>query len=572
MSAFAELKKFRGKIFFCCIVLAVAAFSSMFLPTIMSDIIDNGINVGNMDYILKNGLLMVVLAVISMISYLLSARLIAGIVVNFSKNLKFRIFRKINKLSFSQFSLIGPSALLSRTMEDVDLLSESVYFLLRVSITLPVMFIGGIVLSLSKDAVLSLIMLIFLPVMVVAVFLVGRKLFDLWNDADNQMDRLNQILRERLSGIRVIRAFNREPTEHNKLKNVVCDMTDRLVSANIRSGTLDPVSLLLLNLTTVAIIYFGGLRVQPGGAVSAASVFAVVQYVSMIMNSVMMLSIGILFLPRIRVKLMRINQVLKADTTEKVTYEKVPLGGNINFENVSFKYADSDEYVLENISIDIKDGQTIAFIGGTGSGKSSVLRLLLGFYQPTDGDILYDGISYKALNPASIRDNISCVLQRTAIFSESVAENILLGNADASREQILNAMDIAEIRSYVDSYPDGLDHKLEQGGANLSGGQKQRMVIARSILRDASIYIFDDCFSALDFLTESRLRAKLNAYIKGKTQIVCTQRIATAMSADKIYVFDKGRIVGEGKHSDLLINCEIYKEIYNSQVGGDLNG
>lgn len=572
MSAFAELKKFRGKIFLCCIVLAVAAFSSMFLPTIMSDIIDNGINVGNMDYILKNGLLMVVLAVISMISYLLSARLIAGIVVNFSKNLKFRIFRKINKLSFSQFSLIGPSALLSRTMEDVDLLSESVYFLLRVSITLPVMFIGGIVLSLSKDAVLSLIMLIFLPVMVVAVFLVGRKLFDLWNDADNQMDRLNQILRERLSGIRVIRAFNREPTEHNKLKNVVCDMTDRLVSANIRSGTLDPVSLLLLNLTTVAIIYFGGLRVQPGGAVSAASVFAVVQYVSMIMNSVMMLSIGILFLPRIRVKLMRINQVLKADTTEKVTYEKVPLGGNVNFENVSFKYADSDEYVLENINLDIKDGQTIAFIGGTGSGKSSVLRLLLGFYQPTDGDILYDGISYKSLNPASIRDNISCVLQRTAIFSESVAENILLGNADASREQILNAMDIAEIRSYVDAYPDGLDHKLEQGGANLSGGQKQRMVIARSILRDASIYIFDDCFSALDFLTESRLRAKLNAYIKGKTQIVCTQRIATAMSADKIYVFDKGRIVGEGKHSDLLINCEIYKEIYNSQVGGDLNG
>lgn len=270
MGAFAELKKFRGKIFLCCIVLAVAAFSSMFLPTIMSDIIDNGINVGNMDYILKNGLLMVVLAVISMISYLLSARLIAGIVVNFSKNLKFRIFRKINKLSFSQFSLIGPSALLSRTMEDVDLLSESVYFLLRVSITLPVMFIGGIVLSLSKDAVLSLIMLIFLPVMVVAVFLVGRKLFDLWNDADNQMDRLNQILRERLSGIRVIRAFNREPTEHNKLKNVVCDMTDRLVSANIRSGTLDPVSLLLLNLTTVAIIYFGGLRVQPGGAVFAA--------------------------------------------------------------------------------------------------------------------------------------------------------------------------------------------------------------------------------------------------------------------------------------------------------------
>lgn len=572
MGAFAELKKFRGKIFLCCIVLAVAAFSSMFLPTIMSDIIDNGINVGNMDYILKNGLLMVVLAVISMISYLLSARLIAGIVVNFSKNLKFRIFRKINKLSFSQFSLIGPSALLSRTMEDVDLLSESVYFLLRVSITLPVMFIGGIVLSLSKDAVLSLIMLIFLPVMVVAVFLVGRKLFDLWNDADNQMDRLNQILRERLSGIRVIRAFNREPTEHNKLKNVVCDMTDRLVSANIRSGTLDPVSLLLLNLTTVAIIYFGGLRVQPGGAVSAASVFAVVQYVSMIMNSVMMLSIGILFLPRIRVKLMRINQVLKADTTEKVTYEKVPLGGNVNFENVSFKYADSDEYVLENINLDIKDGQTIAFIGGTGSGKSSVLRLLLGFYQPTDGDILYDGISYKSLNPASIRDNISCVLQRTAIFSESVAENILLGNADASREQILNAMDIAEIRSYVDAYPDGLDHKLEQGGANLSGGQKQRMVIARSILRDASIYIFDDCFSALDFLTESRLRAKLNAYIKGKTQIVCTQRIATAMSADKIYVFDKGRIVGEGKHSDLLINCEIYKEIYNSQVGGDLNG
>lgn len=572
MGAFAELKKFRGKIFLCCIVLAVAAFSSMFLPTIMSDIIDNGINVGNMDYILKNGLLMVVLAVISMISYLLSARLIAGIVVNFSKNLKFRIFRKINKLSFSQFSLIGPSALLSRTMEDVDLLSESVYFLLRVSITLPVMFIGGIVLSLSKDAVLSLIMLIFLPVMVVAVFLVGRKLFDLWNDADNQMDRLNQILRERLSGIRVIRAFNREPTEHNKLKNVVCDMTDRLVSANIRSGTLDPVSLLLLNLTTVAIIYFGGLRVQPGGAVSAASVFAVVQYVSMIMNSVMMLSIGILFLPRIRVKLMRINQVLKADTTEKVTYEKVPLGGNVNFENVSFKYADSDEYVLENINLDIKDGQTIAFIGGTGSGKSSVLRLLLGFYQPTDGDILYDGISYKSLNPASIRDNISCVLQRTAIFSESVAENILLGNADASREQILNAMDIAEIRSYVDAYPDGLDHKLEQGGANLSGGQKQRMVIARSILRDASIYIFDDCFSALDFLTESRLRAKLNAYIKGKTQIVCTQRIATAMSADKIFVFDKGRIVGEGKHSDLLINCEIYKEIYNSQVGGDLNG
>lgn len=572
MGAFSGLKKFKWTIVLCGIILAIAAFTSMLLPNIMSDIIDDGIGKTNMDFILSSGLLMLGLAIISMLCNILSARLIAKVVVRYAGDLKMRIFKKVNEMNFGQFSLIGPSKLLSRTMEDVQLLGDSVYFMLRIAVTLPVMFIGGILLSLSKDVMLSLIMVIFLPIMVVVVKLVGKKLFDLWNTADNYMDKQNQLMRERLSGIRVIRAFNREDTEHKRIEDATNAMADKLVSANIRSGILDPVALLLLNMTTVAIIYIGGIRLEPLGPFSAADVFAVVQFVSLIMNSVMMLSFAILFLPRVKVKLSRINQVLKADTLDKRVKEDIIFKGDVRLENVDFKYEDSEEYTLKNINIDIKSGESVAFIGGTGSGKSSAIRLIMGFYPPTTGKLCFDGVSTDKINPHTIRANLSCSLQRSTIFSETIRENILMGDPNATDEKILEVADIAEIKSFIEANPEKLDFKLDQGGSNLSGGQKQRMAIARAIIKPASIYIFDDSFSALDFLTESKLRTKLNSYIKGKTQIVSTQRISTAMSADKIYVFDKGEIVGEGTHSHLLETCSIYKEIYESQVGGDLNG
>ncbi len=556
---------------FACLFIGLASFLDLMLPTIMSNMIDEGINKSDMNYIYTRGLLMLGITVISVSSYLIAAKNGSIVCCGFFGDLVNKTFRKVDEMDFDQFSELGPSALLTRTVEDAQLLSEAVYFVIRMVIALPVTLVGGVVLAFTKNATLSLIMFLFLPIFVTMVVLIGRKMMKCWEVSDKYFDKQTEILRERLSGIRVIRAFNKEDHEHERIVDATNVMADNVIKANVTGGFIGPVALLLFNVATVLILLIGGKSVQPGGTFSAIDVIAIIQYITIIMNSLMMFSWMVLFFPRVKVKMNRISEVLNVKTEKDDSTGSLKLKGDVEFKGVSFRYEGASEYAVKNLDMKIKSGQTVAIIGGTGCGKSTVVQLLMGFYKPTEGTILFDGKDASSLSRKDIRDNVSCALQKSTIFSATVKENVLMGKDSATDEEVENVTDIAEIREYIKTLEGGYGYELEQGGSNLSGGQKQRIAIARAIVKPSEIYIFDDTFSALDFLTESKLRKKLNEFIRGKTQIVITQRISTAMNADRIFVLDKGEIVGAGKHEDLIRDCTIYREIYRSQVGGDLD-
>ena len=571
MQILKELLRYRKQMVFACFFIGAASFLDLMLPTIMSNMIDEGINKSDMNYIYTRGLLMLGVTAASVVCYLIAAKNGSVVCNGFYADLVNKLFRKVDKMNFDQFSVLGPSALLTRTVEDVSLLSEAVYFLIRMLIALPVTLIGGVVLALTKNATLSLIMFLFIPIFVVMILVIGKKMMKCWEVSDKYFDKQTQILRERLSGIRVIRAFNKEDREHERIVDATNVMADNVIKANVTGGFIGPVALLLFNIATVLIILIGGKQVQPGGTFSAIDIIAIIQYITIIMNSLMMFSWMVLFLPRVKVKMNRITEILNVDTEDDEGTGKLKLEGNVEFRNVSFKYEGASEYAVRDLDVKIEKGQTVAIIGGTGCGKSTFVQLLMGFYKPTEGAVFFDGKDLSELSRKDVRDNVSCALQKSTIFSATVKENVLMGKESATDEEIENVTDIAEIRDYIKTLEGEYSHELEQGGSNLSGGQKQRIAIARAIVKPASVYVFDDTFSALDFITESNLRIKLNEFIKGKTQIVITQRISTAMNADRIYVLDNGRIVGSGRHDDLVKDCTIYREIYRSQVGGDLD-
>ncbi len=571
MQILKELSKYKKQMIFACLFIGLASFLDLMLPTIMSNMIDEGINKSDMNYIYTRGLLMLGITVISVSSYLIAAKNGSIVCCGFFGDLVNKTFRKVDEMDFDQFSELGPSALLTRTVEDAQLLSEAVYFVIRMVIALPVTLVGGVVLAFTKNATLSLIMFLFLPIFVTMVVLIGRKMMKCWEVSDKYFDKQTEILRERLSGIRVIRAFNKEDHEHERIVDATNVMADNVIKANVTGGFIGPVALLLFNVATVLILLIGGKSVQPGGTFSAIDVIAIIQYITIIMNSLMMFSWMVLFFPRVKVKMNRISEVLNVKTEKDDSTGSLKLKGDVEFKGVSFRYEGASEYAVKNLDMKIKSGQTVAIIGGTGCGKSTVVQLLMGFYKPTEGTILFDGKDASSLSRKDIRDNVSCALQKSTIFSATVKENVLMGKDSATDEEVENVTDIAEIREYIKTLEGGYGYELEQGGSNLSGGQKQRIAIARAIVKPSEIYIFDDTFSALDFLTESKLRKKLNEFIRGKTQIVITQRISTAMNADRIFVLDKGEIVGTGKHEDLIRDCTIYREIYRSQVGGDLD-
>ena len=432
--------------------------------------------------------------------------------------------------------------------------------------TMPLLFIGGFVLALLKDVVLSLIILAFLPIIVIAVILIGKKVLPLWENSDLYIDKQNAIMRERLRGIRVIRAFGSEEHEHERIADATNVMAESIIRGNTAMGILTPMAMLLLNVAIVLIVYLSGLRF--GSGLSAGDVFAIVQYVTMVMNGVIMASFAIVMLPRAQVASKRIGEVLDAKGMGQNEHGiEHTLEGNIRFENVSFSYGGANKAV-SNICLNIEKGQKVAVIGGTGSGKSTLVSLMLGFRMPTEGKVLYDGIATTDLAMSCVRDGISSVLQGSAIYTGTIAENIRMGRPDATDEELYEAARIAQLSDFVDTLDGKLEYEITQAGKNLSGGQKQRLSIARAIVKEAPIYIFDDSFSALDFLTEKKLRSALNEHLRGKTQIVITQRLTSAMSADCIFVMEKGELIDAGKHDELLARCKVYREIFASQTGG----
>ena len=464
---------------------------------------------------------------------------------------------------------MGTAALVTRSTHDVDTVSWVASLLSATVVTIPVLFIGGVLLALSKDVVLSLILLCFVPLIFGAVLLIGRKITPLWKKADDYIDRQNDIMRERLWGIRVIRAFNREPHEQERIAAATRMMAENVVRSNVSMGAVQPMALFLFNAAAVLILWVGGGRMAAQGSPSAGDIFAIIQYIALVMNGVIMAAFAMVMYPHAQVAADRIAQVTQAQSMADEPEQTVRFRGDVDFDHVTFRYEDADESALSDIDLHIRAEEKISIIGGTGSGKSTLVQLMLGFRAPTQGSIRFDGRDARQWGAPTVRRNISAVLQKTAVFSGSVRENLLMGDPGAGEERLRQAARAAQIGEFIDTLDRGYDHELVQAGKNLSGGQKQRLSIARAILKDAPIFLFDDSFSALDFLTEAKLRQELNTTLGSRTRIVITQRVTSAMDSDRIYVMDQGRIVDCGRHEELLERCRIYQEIYASQTGGE---
>ena len=567
---FAYLKPYRGGLLLGMLLMAISTVCELLLPDIMSDILNTGVYNGDLNYIFRCCAKMLAVALISLGSVLGGWYISSKVVAGFCADLRQGVFRKVNTMRFEDISRMGSSALLTRSTHDVGTLSWVASMLSGSVITIPVLFIGGVVLALGKDAVLSLVLLLFIPLVFAAVVRIGKKIEPLWETSDKYMDKQNDIVRERLHGIRVIRAFNSEPREHKRIEDATQVMAENIIRANVSMGVISPLSIALMNMAVVLIVYLGGFRMERGlSSASGGDIFAVIQYITLIMNGVVMAAFSIVMYPHAKVAAKRIGEVLDVESPAEPEEEELHFSGDIRLENLSFGYEGAAENAVSEISLHIRPGQQVAVIGGTGSGKSTLVQLLMGFRRPSAGQIYYDGRDSTSISPKTIRENISCVLQKAAIYSGSIRKNIAMGRPGATDEELLAAAEIAQMGDYLASLPEGLDHELTQSGKNLSGGQKQRICIARAVVKNAPIYIFDDSFSALDFLTEARLRKALSERTAGKTRIVITQRVSSAMSCDCIFVMDKGCLVDAGSHQELLERCKIYQEIYVSQTGGE---
>lgn len=565
------LRPYGKWILLATVMMTVSTLCDLLLPTVMSMILNNGIYQKDLDYIVRCCLVMLLVAGVGLGSVLIGIRASSYVVASFCADVRSEVFRKVNRMSFEEFGELGTAALVTRATHDVQTVSWIASELCGTIIMIPVLFVGGVALAMSKDVLLSLLMLLFVPVIMAVVLGVGKKIVPLWEKADEYIDKQNSLMRQRLRGIRVIRAFNAEGQEHDKIVDAIHVMSESFIRSNIASGLIAPLAMLLLNVAAVLVLYFGGWRMETGSSLTGGDIFAIVQYISLVSSGLIMAAFTIIMFPQARVAADRIGQVLKAaGIADPVARQELELTGEIVFENVSFRYDGAAEYALKDIDLRIAPGEKVAVIGGTGAGKSTLVSMLLGFRMPTEGRVLLDGRPTDTLSRHSMREQLSCVLQNATIYSGTIGENVRMGRLDATDEEVLEALRTAQALDFVESFPEGLEHEIKQSGKNLSGGQKQRISIARALLKNAPVYIFDDSFSALDFLTEANLRAALAEKIRGKTQIIITQRISSAMHCNRIYVMDRGQLVGHGTHQELLSSCGIYREIYASQTGGEV--
>lgn len=571
------LKPYKKLLIINAIADAIAMLTMLFMPYVMSKIVDEGIANQNFNTILKFSAIMLIFSLVSLTGTLIANKTNANLTMGFSADLCKATFEKINSFSYTQYSKIGPSGLLTRATEDIWNMEGAASMIVYTLVTIPAMLVGSAVLAFMEDVVLATVFMLSIPPVMLIVYFFMKPLHGMWEKSDKYVDEQNKIVRERLSGLRVVRAFNNEPKEHARAKFATEEMSKYMIRANVRNGFIDPVAMLLLNLATVCVVWVGGIRASSGLLTNAGDIVAIIQYVALLSGALINLSWTIAWLPRLGVAVKRLNEI-HTMKEEDVTIEKTPKtvqsasNFDISVENLTFAYQSAREPSLRQINMRILSGEKVAIIGGTGSGKTTLSRLILGFFNPTDGEIYIGGNAYSDLSKNDVRKRFSIALQKPMIFEGTIRENLKMGSPSATDEDILSALSDCQMEDYVKSYEDGLDHLLVGGGQNVSGGQKQRINLARTIIRQADVYVFDDSFSALDFLTESIIKKNLSARLKGKTQITITQRVSTAMHAEKIFVMDKGEITAVGTHEELIKTSDIYREICISQLGKDSVG
>jgi ATP-binding cassette subfamily B protein len=534
----------------------------------MADIVDYGIAKSDIGYIWRTGGFMLLVAIGGTICTIIGIFLSSQIATSLGKIVRAQIFTHVEHFSLHEFNTISTASLITRTTNDTTQVQQVLIIILNMMIAAPMTVIGGIIMALNQDVGLSWIFVVIIPVLVITIVILMSKTIPLSHIMQTKLDKLNLILDEGLTGVRVVRAFDRVKHEEKRFDEANLDLTDVAIKVNRLTSSLMPIMMLVLNLSSVAIIWFGGIRIN-NGDMQLGALIAFLQYAMQILFSLLMVSMMFIMLPRAEASAVRINEVLAikpeikdADQVKQANEKK----GYVEFQNVTFSYPGAEKPALANISFSAQPGQVTAIIGGTGAGKSTLVSLIPRFYDVDSGHILVDGVDVRELSQEHLRAKIGFVPQKAVLFSGTISENIRYGKEDASEEEIRHAADIAQATEFISKMQLGFDSIIAQGGTNVSGGQKQRLSIARALVRKPEIYIFDDSFSALDFKTDAKLRTALKRETHDATMLIVAQRVNTVMDADQIIVLDEGHIAGIGTHQELMKTCEVYSEIVSSQL------
>ena len=556
------------------LIVAVVIFqlaqsiASLLLPTLNADIIDEGVVTGDIPFIWSTGAVMLGISLIQIVCAIIAVYFGSRLAMGMGRDLRADLFHRVVAFSQREVGQFGAPSLITRNTNDVQQVQMLVQMSSTLMISAPMLAIGGVIMAVSQDAGLSWLMAVAIPVLLIIVGLIVWRMVPAFTLMQKRIDRVNQIMREQLTGIRVVRAFVREREERARFSIASDEVKDTALRAGNLMALMFPAVMLVMNVSSVAVIWFGAFQVQEND-VQIGTLFAFLTYLMQILMGVMMATFMFVMIPRAAVCANRIGDVL--DTQPSVaaptSADSAPVpAGRIEFAHVDFAYPGADDPVLHDLSFVVEPGTTTAIIGSTGSGKTTLIGLIARLFDVTAGAVLVDGVDVRRYDPDELWQRIGLVQQRAFLFSGSIASNLRYGDGEATDAQLWEALDLAQAKEFVEGMGDGLDAAIAQGGTNVSGGQRQRLAIARALAKRPEIYIFDDSFSALDLRTDAALRRALDTHLPDATRIVVAQRVSTIRHADQIIVLDHGRMVGIGTHDELLETCETYSEIVDSQL------
>ncbi|QDW63191.1 ABC transporter ATP-binding protein [Oerskovia sp. KBS0722] len=564
------LRPYRTPIVILLVLQLVQTIATLYLPSLNADIIDKGVTQGDTAYIMRTGGVMLVISLGQVICAIVAVYFGAKVAMSFGRDVRNGLFTRVQSFSAQEMGVLGAPSLITRTTNDVQQVQMVVLMAFTIMVMAPIMLVGGVIMALQEDVELSALLLVVVPVLGIVVGLIVSRMVPYFRKMQKRIDAINGVLREQISGIRVIRAFVRERREEERFAVA----NDRLYDTSLRVGKLMalmfPTVMLVMNATSVAVLWFGAYRVENGMQIGALTAF--LSYIMYILMAVMMSTMIFMMVPRAAVSAERIGEVLDTETTVVEPQAPVRLAaradrtGLITFSGVDFRYPGAEDPVLHDLTFTARPGGTTAIIGSTGSGKTTLLQLVPRLFDATAGSVRIDGTDVRDVSLQDLWSMIGYVPQKAYLFSGTVADNVRYGKEDATDEEVWEALEVAQARGFVEQLDGQLDAPVAQGGTNFSGGQRQRLAIARAIVRKPSVYLFDDSFSALDYATDAALRLALAPRTREATVLLVAQRVATIRHAEQIVVLDHGRIVGTGTHDELLETCETYQEIVYSQL------
>ncbi|MDG9690830.1 ABC transporter ATP-binding protein [Streptomyces sp. DH17] len=564
----ACLRPYRKPIALLVALQFVQTCASLYLPTLNADIIDNGVVKGDTGYILGYGALMIAISLVQVVGNVGAVYFGARTASALGRDLRGAVFDRVQSFSAREVGGFGAPSLITRTTNDVQQVQMLALMSFTLMVSAPIMCVGGIVMALGLDVPLSGVLVGVVPVLAICVTLIVRRLRPLFRAMQERLDTVNRVLREQITGNRVIRAFVRDEYEQQRFRKANADLTEVALGTGNLLALMFPVVMTVVNLSSIAVVWFGAHRIDSGG-MQIGDLTAFLAYLMQIVMSVMMATFMFMMVPRAEVCAERIQEVL--GTESSVVPPSAPVTelrrhGHLEVRGAGFRYPGAEEPVLRNIGLVARPGETTAVIGSTGSGKSTLLSLVPRLVDATEGEVLVDGVDVRTLDPKVLAKVVGLVPQKPYLFAGTVATNLRYGNPDATDEELWHALDVAQAKEFVSALDGGLDAPISQGGTNVSGGQRQRLAIARTLVQRPEIYLFDDSFSALDYATDAALRAELGRETAEATVVIVAQRVATIRDADRIIVLDEGRVVGEGRHHELMADNETYREIVLSQL------